>query len=114
MSAEGMPQWLKNAINEFNKPGYFKGGSSEFAALCNKNIDYVNRVVRKHTSMTLSELINDQKMEYARTQLIMTDMPIKEISRNCGFSSLAHFYKIFKKRYAYTPKEYRRFTQMII
>lgn len=26
MSAEGMPQWLKNAINEFNKPGYFKGG----------------------------------------------------------------------------------------
>lgn len=77
-------------------------------------IDYVNRVVRKHTSMTLSELINDQKMEYARTQLIMTDMPIKEISRNCGFSSLAHFYKIFKKRYAYTPKEYRRFTQMII
>lgn len=114
MSAEGMPQWLKNAINEFNKPGYFKGGGSEFAALCNKNIDYVNRVVRKHTSMTLSELINDQKMEYARTQLIMTDMPIKEISRNCGFSSLAHFYKIFKKRYAYTPKEYRRFTQMII
>ena len=78
------------------------------------NIDYVNRVVRKHTSMTLSELINDQKMEYARTQLIMTDMPIKEISRNCGFSSLAHFYKIFKKHYAYTPKEYRRFTQMII
>lgn len=109
-----MPRWLKNAIDEFNKPGYFRTGASGFATLCNKNIDYINRVVRKYTQQTLSELINDQRMEYARSQLIMTDMPIKEISRNCGFSSLAHFYKTFRKRYGHTPKEYRRFNQTII
>lgn len=106
-----MPTWLTNAIQEYNSPTFFRQGCSGFAALCNRNSDYVNRTVQHHFNKSLTELINELKMRYAATQLIITSMPIKEISSNCGFSNLGHFYKIFKGLYGLTPKRYRHINQ---
>lgn len=105
------PVWLVRAIQEYTTPDLFRRGCAGFAGLCGRNGDYVNRTVRLHFGKSLTELTNELKMRYAATQLVITGMPIKEISSNCGFPNLGHFYKTFKSLYNQTPKKYRRINQ---
>lgn len=109
-----IPVWLFKAIRNYNNPEQFARGVSGFVALCERNTDHVNRVVRMHFSKTLTELINEFRMRYAVTQLAITSMPIKEICSNCGFRNLGHFYKTFRQIYHQTPSEYRKLNQMIV
>lgn len=109
-----VPLWLFSAIQQYNNPDLFQKGINSFVTLCDRNISYINRTVRIHFGKTLTELINEAKMQYATTQLSLTDMPIKEICVNCGFRNMGHFYKVFKSVYAQTPFEYRRINQMIV
>lgn len=111
---ERIPQWLQNAITQYNSPAMFGKGTKEFASLCNKNTDYANRAVRKYFNKTLTSLLNEMKMKYAATQLTMTNMPIKEICQQCGFDNLGHFYSLFKETYSQTPAEYRNHNQKIV
>lgn len=39
--------------------------------------------------------------------LIYTEASIQEIASRCGFSSIAHFHRIFKQKTDTTPLEYR-------
>lgn len=109
-----IPIWLFNAIQKYNSPELFVKGISGFVSLCNRNVDYVNRVVKLHFYKSLTDLVNEFRMQYAATQLVITSMPIKEICTNCGFRNLGHFYKTFRLIYNQTPYEYRRLNQMIV
>lgn len=108
-----VPGWLVHAIQEFTTPDRFGRGIAGFVELCDRNGDYVNRTVRLHFGKSLTELTNELKMRYAATQLVITSMPIKEISSNCGFPNLGHFYKTFKSLYRQTPKKYRHLNQTL-
>jgi len=109
-----IPMWLLNAVQNYNNPESFKLGVKGFAELCERNINYVNRIVNIHYKKTLTEFVNEFKMQYSANQLIMTSMPIKVICSNCGFQNIAHFYKVFKSRFNQTPREYRKINQMIV
>ena len=108
------PLWLSKAISEYNSPTLFMGGVDSFVRLCDRNISYINRTVKTHYNITLTNLLNDTKLKYAQVQLALTDMPTKEICHNCGFQNMGHFYKIFKSRYNASPMEYRRINQELI
>ena len=49
-----------------------------------------------------------KRLKKAKLLLETTDMPIKEVSYLLGFYDTAYFYKVFKKAYKLTPKEYRK------
>ncbi len=54
------------------------------------------------------EYRNEKRLKKATRLLETTDLPIKEISDTLGFYDTAYFYKVFKKTYSTTPKEYRK------
>ncbi len=109
-----IPAWLHNAIQDYTTPELFKQGPAGFAALCEKNIDHVNRVVRGAYGKTLSELVTELRMSFAAKQLSMTNNPIKVICNDCGFANLGHFYKTFKETFNQTPTAYRETSQTIV
>lgn len=108
-----MPEWLVRAIRGYNTPRYFKAGAKGFAGLCDKNIDYVNRIVKKHLNKTLSELVRDLRLSFAARQLMITSTPIKIISQESGYPNLGHFYSVFKAVYHQTPSHFRKVNQTI-
>lgn len=109
-----VPSWLHHAMLEFSTPGLFKRGAPGFAHICGRNMDHVNRVVRKVFNKTLSDLITESRMSFAAKQLSTTNVPIKSICHDCGFINLGHFYKTFKDMFHQTPAEYREINQTIV
>lgn len=80
----------------------------ELENLLSYNSDYLNRIVKKYTSMNLTEYGQTFYLEDAKKMLIETDMTISEIIHELGFLNRSHFYRIFEKKYGSTPKEFRR------
>ena len=102
-----MPYWLQYAIEQYQSPHAFRNGVAGFTALCQRSTDHVNRVIKLHLNQTLTETVTRLKINYAAQRLTMTNIPIKTISHDCGFKTIGHFYKVFKKYQGMTPKAFR-------
>jgi AraC-like DNA-binding protein/GGDEF domain-containing protein len=68
---------------------------------------YLGRVFTNKTSKTITECINDTRMEKSCDFLINSEESISLIAEKCGFTSITYFYKVFKKANGITPSEYR-------
>lgn len=61
------------------------------------NIDYLARIFKKNTGMTLNDYIINEKMEVARNLLITTKLPVGLIAMKVGYSNFSYFSKLYKK-----------------
>ena len=101
------PPWLTDALARFDTPPLFAKGIRGFAKLANRTPEHINRTVKKHYDMTLSEIINRVRITYAARQLMLTDAPITSIAFDSGFENLGYFYTVFKKHFKTSPGRYR-------
>lgn len=66
---------------------------------------YILHEFKKKTGISLYKYIIKRKLEYSKT-LIESGMPIKEVYHHCGFGDYSNFFKLFKREYGLTPKQY--------
>jgi AraC-like DNA-binding protein len=66
-----------------------------------------SRYFKVKTGTTFVDFLNDIRIGHASRMLIDTTTPIAEIAYNCGFTSITNFNRIFKKRKAIVPTEFR-------
>jgi Transcriptional regulator containing an amidase domain and an AraC-type DNA-binding HTH domain len=52
--------------------------------------------------------IVDLRLRYASRQLLETQEQVATIALASGFNDISHFIKVFKRKYGYSPSEYRR------
>ncbi len=71
------------------------------------NANYLNNNFKKYTDHTLYAVIKLFRLNYGARLAVETDMMIKEICANCGYSDVNNFQRDFKKQYDCTPLEYR-------
>lgn len=74
----------------------------------NLNTDYLGRVFKKQTGITISCAIQKTRVEAACRLLNTTDSSIAEIAFNSGFEDVSFFYIIFKKYMGISPNIYRQ------
>ena len=67
---------------------------------------YVMKKFKKCAGITLNEYILSVRMKRAVHFLTETDMPISQIAENIGIYNENYFYRLFKKVYGCTPREY--------
>ena len=79
----------------------------EISKRLNYSGDYINRIVRKYTGMSLHDYSMDFALQEAANELLLTNDSITEIGARLQFTNRTYFYKIFKNKYGMTPKEYR-------
>ncbi len=70
--------------------------------------DYISRIVKKYSGLTLHEYSLKFLLRKAAYLLIHTKDPITAILNDLGFSNRTYFYKVFQQQYGMTPKEYRK------
>ncbi|WP_258088578.1 AraC family transcriptional regulator [Weissella fangxianensis] len=94
-------EWIRaNMSNELNVENVAKN--------INLNRDYLTRIFKENTGMTVFQYINKQRIDVASTLLVRTEMSIKEIAYNSYFTNSKMLMRRFKKETGLSPNEYRR------
>ncbi len=63
---------------------------------------------RKELHTTVMEYLTDFRLKVAKKHLAFTEIPPKEIAMRCGFKTVQHFARVFKKHTGQTPGEFRK------
>lgn len=65
------------------------------------------RLIKGHTGKTFTEYIAELRLNRAKALLSSTDLPLKEVARNVGYSNPNYFSTVFKKLTGETPTDFR-------
>lgn len=102
------PTWFSEFLSNFNKIEYMRAGLSEIVSCSNYDKKYLCNVFKKYIGVTMTEYLNNIRLNYAVGLLRNTNKTISDIALELGFSSVSYFNVIFKKRYGVAPKEIRK------
>lgn len=81
---------------------------NEISAFASMNSTAFCRFFKAETGKSFKNYIFDMRIGYACKLLLMNEMNISQISTECGFETISHFNKTFRKVAGYSPSEYRR------
>ena len=80
----------------------------EIASFAAMNASAFCRYFRSKTGKSFKNYILDMRIGYACKLLLMEDISISQLSIQCGFETISHFNKTFKKNTGYVPSQYRK------
>jgi AraC-like DNA-binding protein len=80
----------------------------EIASFAAMNASAFCRYFKSKTGKSFKNYILDMRIGYACKLLLMEDISISQLSSECGFETISHFNKTFKKNTGYVPSQYRK------
>ncbi|MBB6694057.1 response regulator [Cohnella xylanilytica] len=72
------------------------------------NPDYLTRVFKKETGLSISDYLLQQRLGIAAELLANTDLSVGAIAARIGYANFSHFSRIFKKYMGVNPLDYRQ------
>lgn len=81
---------------------------NEIASFAAMNPAAFCRYFKANTDKTLKEYILDMRIGYACKLLAAEDINISQLCLECGFESLSHFNRSFRKHTGMSPTEYKK------
>ena len=82
----------------------------KLADLVDLNPTYLSRFFKQHTGLTLSDFIQEMRLERAKQLLADPSVRVQDIAVALGYGSASNFGRSFKKLMGQTPQEYREET----
>ena len=98
---------VEDIIIKMRSQKYLASSLSEITADCHYSYMQLTRLFKNETGMTMQEFFSNIKMQYAVSQLELTNRLILDISNDIGITSLSHFNHLFKSKYGISPSQYR-------
>lgn len=80
---------------------------TEAARVAHVSPAHLSRLFRKSLGLGFAEYVNRLRARAAWDLLRRTDKPVAEVAMECGFSSLAQFYRVFRRLHGRTPRTAR-------
>ena len=75
---------------------------------------YLSTLFKKETGQTMTDYINQQRIEHSCSLLRGSQLQIQTIAQHCGIPDVNYFSKLFRKYRGMPPKEYRAAQQKLI
>ncbi|AZN40285.1 AraC family transcriptional regulator [Paenibacillus albus] len=108
LSGHNSPTWLQAALNYIDEHLTDNLQLTALASRAAVSPSYFSRTFKQMTGLSVIEFIIAKRITMAKELLLTTDHTIAEIAVQCGFESLPHFYRMFKKFAGSTPNHYKR------
>jgi AraC family L-rhamnose operon regulatory protein RhaS len=100
-------QELMFTVLRFIEDHYKDGELTSLAETLHYDLYWLSRIIKKLTGKTYTELIQAKRLSQATFLLNNTSIPVSDIGNAVGYDNLSYFYRIFKKKYGTSPKQYR-------
>ena len=102
------PVWFQDLLDRFNDSTLLKEGLDAILEDAFYSQEHICRMFRKHLGMTMTEYLNEKRLDHAVNLLIYDSVSISQICNELGFSSISYFNKIFKQKFGITPSTFRK------
>ena len=99
--------WLRTARDLIHERVPEHPSLTELAAAVGRHPTHVARAFRREHGMTVAEYSRSLRLEWARTQLAVDDVPLSRIAIDAGFADQSHFTRAFRRHHGITPGRYR-------
>ena len=99
---------VKRVLTFIHKNYSQKISLDEMASLVGMNTQYFCRYFKSLMGKTLTEYINEVRIEKAAECLIKTNEKIIDIAICCGYDNIGYFIKRFKEQKNISPSKYRK------
>lgn len=109
LETQDIPTDVTGAVYYINKHFSEPLTLAGVSAHCGYNPSYFSRKFKQYTNYSFVSYLNHVRLVYAINLLNTdTDKSVGEISAECGFNSIRHFNREFRREFEITPSEYRR------
>jgi AraC-like DNA-binding protein len=105
--AAELVQGAAQFVGEHYASGFVRG---ELAAALGLSPDYVSRVFRRETGMSLKQYLSRYRVAQAQKLLQTTPLTVTQIACAVGFDDSAYFSRVFHHDTGKTPRQYRKNT----
>lgn len=102
-----IPHWLEVLCLKMHTKDNFAAGITRMTELSGCSQEHLSRSIKKHYGVTVTEYINELRLNYAANMLKNSGMSILEICYDCGFDNTSYFHRKFKEKYGVTPLRFR-------
>ncbi|MDN0086127.1 transcriptional regulator ChbR [Yersinia nurmii] len=107
--SDDIPLWLKNTVDKMHDNSQFgERALVNMVELSGKTQEYLTRATRRYYQKTPMQIINEIRINFAKTQLEVTNDLVSDIAFEAGYSDTTLFIKNFKKLTSFTPGNYRK------
>lgn len=103
-----VPAWLSEALTAFEYSPHIAEGVAGLVRLTGRSREHCSRVVRQCLSITLRELVNQQRLQVFCRLLLQQEHSITEAAETVWPAAPAHLYRLFKQVYGCTPRAWQR------
>lgn len=107
-STASIPNALTSFIKSLNNPQLSASDIKELQAQLPYSYSNLTRLFKKYTRQTITQYVNNIKLQHAKELLSTTNMTTLMITNELGFESVSHFNHLFKKQFNTTPTQYRK------
>lgn len=105
--SNSVPRWFAEACSAAQSQEVFSKGAAGFIAAAGRSHEHVCRTCKMVTGFTPSEYINQIRIEFAAHMLRSDERSIDDVVEACGFDNNSYFYRLFRRQYGTTPRQYR-------
>ncbi len=111
---DGIPGWLDELCQKMRSDANFVEGSEKMIELSGRSREHLSRSMKKYMSMTISEFVNDLRLNYIANMLRNSNKKISVIVFDSGFNTLSLAGTLFVKKYGMNMRQYRSFGDIAI
>lgn len=82
-------------------------GVAAFISAGGRTPEHTAREIRRLSGCSLTNFLNDKRLDRAATRLRWSTEPISQIAEHCGMHNMPHFYRCFQRRFGVAPGVFR-------
>jgi AraC-like DNA-binding protein len=97
---------VKKAIRYIAKHYSERLSVKDIAGMVGLNAVYFGALFKQSTGLSINRYVIQTRIKNAENLLISGEYHVEEVAAHCGFSDVAHFYKLFKELMGFPPSHY--------
>jgi AraC-like DNA-binding protein/mannose-6-phosphate isomerase-like protein (cupin superfamily) len=105
--SSGSSKWLDHILDALKDDEVLRGGLPCLLGRLNISYSHLARLCRRQAGLSPTEVINRARIDRAKHLLATSPIPVTAIGQRCGFNTMSHFYKVFRREAGTSPGAFR-------